>query len=118
MVTNKQIVHVEYILAVILSFFIYMQLHFPIWLFFVLLFVPDLTMLGYAMNKKIGAIVYNFGHTFIFPLLLALSYLYFSNDYLLLGAIIWIAHICLDRAIGAGLKYQDSSFTSTHIQRL
>ncbi|MFC9711576.1 DUF4260 family protein [Paenibacillus sp. NPDC056933] len=29
-----------------------------------------------------------------------------------------MAHICLDRAIGAGLKYQDSAFTSTHIQRL
>lgn len=116
--TNKQIVHVEYVLAFALSFFAYMQLHFPIWLFFVLLFVPDLTMLGYAINKRLGAIVYNLGHTFVFPLLLALSYLYYSNDYLLLGSIIWIAHICMDRAIGAGLKYQGTSFTDTHIQRL
>ncbi|MFP4978274.1 DUF4260 domain-containing protein [Paenibacillus sp. CN-4] len=116
--TNKQIVHVEYALAFALSFFIYMQLHFPIGLFVVLLLVPDLTMLGYTINKKIGAIVYNFGHTFIIPLLFALGYLFFSNDYLLLGSIIWIAHICMDRAIGAGLKYQESSFTNTHIQRL
>lgn len=116
--TNKQIVQVEYALAFALSFFIYKQLHFPIWLFVVLLFVPDLTMLGYTMNKKIGAIVYNLGHTFIVPLLFALVYLYFSSDYLLLGSIIWIAHICMDRAIGAGLKYQDSSFINTHIQRL
>lgn len=116
--TNKQIVHVEYALAFALTFFIYMQLHFPIWLFVALLFVPDLTMLGYTINKKIGAIVYNFGHTFIIPLLFALGSLFLSNDYLLLGSIIWIAHICMDRAIGAGLKYQKSSFTNTHIQRL
>jgi hypothetical protein len=116
--TNKQVVHIEYALALALSFFIYMQLQFPVWLFAVLLFVPDLTMLGYTMNKKIGAIVYNLGHTLIFPLLFALAYLYYSNDYLLVGSIIWIAHICMDRAIGAGLKYQDSLFTNTHIQRL
>ncbi|MGY4761746.1 DUF4260 domain-containing protein [Paenibacillus caseinilyticus] len=118
MMTNKQIIHIEYAIAFAFSIFTYIQLHFPIWLFVVLLFVPDITMLGYAMNKKIGTIVYNFGHTFIFPLLLALGYLYFSNDYLLLGSIIWIAHICMDRAIGAGLKYQNSSFTKTHMQRL
>ncbi|MGG3452820.1 DUF4260 family protein [Paenibacillus timonensis] len=116
--TNKQIVHVEYALAFALSLFIYIQLHFPIWLFAVLLFVPDLTMLGYAMNKKIGAMVYNFGHTFIFPLLLASGSLYLSNDNLLLGSVIWIAHICMDRAIGAGLKYPDSSFRDTHLQKI
>ena len=118
MMTNKKIVHVEYAIAFAFLIFIYMSLDFPIWLFFVLLFVPDLTMLGYAMGKKVGAMVYNLGHTFIFPLLLALGYLYFKNEYLLLVSIIWIAHICMDRAIGAGLKYQDSSFTNTHIQRL
>ncbi|MGG4551260.1 DUF4260 domain-containing protein [Paenibacillus sp. FSL W8-0186] len=115
--TNKQIVLIENGVAFALSFLIYMHLHFPIWLFFVLLFSPDITMIGYAINKKIGAMVYNLGHTFTFPLLLALGYLYFSQDYLLIGSIVWIAHICMDRAIGAGLKYQDS-FKNTHIQRL
>lgn len=116
--TIKKMVHVEYAIAFAFLIFVYMKLNFPIWLFFVLLFVPDLTMLGYAMSKKIGAIVYNLGHTFIFPLFLALGYLYFLNSHLLLVSIIWIAHICMDRAIGAGLKYQNSSFTNTHIQRL
>lgn len=115
--TNKQIVRIENGFALALSFLIYMQLDFPIWLFFALLFVPDLMMIGYAINKKVGAIIYNFGHTFTFPLILALCYLYFSKDYLLIGSIVWIAHICMDRAIGVGLKYQDS-FTHTHIQKL
>jgi hypothetical protein len=116
--TNKQIVHVEYAIAFALTILFYIHLHFPFWLFVVLFFVPDLTMLGYTKNAKIGAAVYNFGHTFIFPMLLALGYLVFSNDYLLIGSIIWIAHICMDRAIGAGLKYKNSPFSNTHIQRL
>jgi hypothetical protein len=116
--TNKQIIHVEYALAFVLALLTYLHLHFPIWWFVALLFVPDLTMLGFTINKKIGAMVYNLGHTLIFPLLLALGYLYWSNEDLLLGSMIWIAHICMDRAIGAGLKYPDSSFRNTHLQKL
>lgn len=115
--TINQMVRIENGFAFVISFYIYMKLDFPIWLFFVLLLVPDITMIGYAINKKIGAIVYNFGHSFILPLLLALCYLYFSKDYLLIISIIWIAHIFMDRLLGFGLKYQDS-FNNTHIQRL
>lgn len=115
--TINHIIRIENGLAFALSFYIYMQLDFPIWLFFVLLLVPDLTMIGYAMNKKIGVIVYNVGHSFVLPLLLALCYVYFSKDYLLIIAIIWLAHIFMDRLFGFGLKYKDS-FNKTHIQRL
>jgi hypothetical protein len=114
--TINHMVRIENGLALAISFYIYMHLHFPIWLFFVLLLVPDITMIGYAFNKKIGAIVYNVGHSFISPLLLALCYLYFSKDYLLIISIIWITHIFMDRLLGFGLKYQDS-FNKTHIQR-
>lgn len=115
--TINRLVRLENGFAFGLSFYIYMQLDFPIWLFFVLLLVPDITMIGYAINKKIGAGVYNFGHSFILPLLLALCYLYFSKDYLLLISVIWIAHIFMDRLLGFGLKYQDS-FKETHIQKI
>lgn len=115
--TNKQIVRIENGFAFALSFYIYLQLDSLIWLFFVLLLAPDITMIGYAMNTKIGAIVYNFGHSFISPLLLAGCYLYFSIYYLLILSIIWIAHIFMDRLFGFGLKYQDS-FNQTHLQRL
>jgi len=115
--TINKLVRIENGVAFAISFYIYIQLDFPIWLFFVLLFVPDITMIGYAINNKTGAIVYNFGHSFILPLLLALCYLYFSKDYLLIIAIIWIAHIFLDRLLGFGLKCKDS-FNKTHIQSL
>ena len=113
----KQMIQLENGVAFALSFCIYIQLDYPIWLFFTLLFIPDITMAGYALNNKIGALVYNLGHSFILPLLLLLSYLYFSKDYLLIVSIIWFAHIFMDRLLGFGLKYQDS-FHHTHIQRI
>lgn len=115
--TVNQIVRVENGMAFAISFYIYIQLGFPIWLFFVLLLVPDMTMIGYALNEKVGATVYNFGHNFTLPLLLTFFSFYFSNDYLLLISIIWMAHIFMDRLFGFGLKYQES-FKKTHIQRL
>lgn len=112
--TINQIVRIENSIAFIFSFFIYMYLNFPIWMFFVFLLTPDITAIGYIFNKSIGSKIYNFGHNLILPLLLALSYLYFSIDYLLIIAIIWSAHIFMDRLLGYGLKYRDS-FHKTHI---
>lgn len=114
---NNQLVRMENGVAFALSLYMYLQLDFPIWIFFALLFVPDCTMIGYMMNKKIGASIYNVGHSFLLPLFLAGSYLYVSNDYILMLSIIWAAHIFLDRLLGFGLKYEDS-FNQTHIQRL
>ena len=115
--TINKIVRIENGCAFAISFYIYMLLDFPIWLFFVLLLVPDITMIGYVINKEIGAVVYNFGHSLISPLVILLSYFYFSKDYLLMISIIWIAHIFMDRLLGFGLKYGDS-FNKTHIQKL
>ncbi|MGG3942999.1 DUF4260 domain-containing protein [Peribacillus psychrosaccharolyticus] len=114
---NNQLVRMENGFAFALSLYMYLQLDFPVWIFFALLFVPDCTMIGYMINKKIGASIYNTGHSFLLPLFLAGSYLCVSNDYLLMLSIIWAAHIFLDRLLGFGLKYEDS-FNQTHIQRL
>ena len=115
--TINKMIRIENGFALAASFYIYSLLNFPIWLFFVLLFVPDITMIGYAFNHKIGALVYNFGHSLMLPLLLALCNIYFAKDYLLIISIVWIAHIFMDRLLGFGLKYNDS-FNKTHIQSL
>ena len=39
-----------------------------------------------------------------------------GNQLLLLLALIWLAHIGMDRLLGYGLKYS-SGFKDTHIQR-
>jgi len=88
------------------------------WLPFVLLlFAPDLSMIGYASGNKIGAYVYNAAHTYTVPLLLLLAGLIFPAAWLTMIGLIWTAHIGLDRMMGYGLKYA-SGFKDTHVQRL
>ena len=83
------------------------------WLVFALLFlVPDITMLGYLRSARLGALVYNLGHTYAAPGLLALAGLVVGPLAYGLAAI-WVAHIGLDRMLGYGLKLE--SFDATHL---
>jgi Domain of unknown function (DUF4260) len=92
------------------------HLHFSWLLFAVLFMAPDLLMFGYLANPRLGAALYNVGHTLIFPL--ALAVLACGLHWLLLPtAIIWIAHIALDRLLGYGLKYP-SRFNDTHLRHI
>ncbi len=84
------------------------------WMFIVLLLVPDLFMVGYAKNSKVGATIYNIGHTYVAPLLLLLVGWFFHADALYPIGIIWFAHISMDRMLGYGLKH-DTHFKDTHL---
>ena len=84
------------------------------WLVFALLFfVPDLFMLGYLRSAKTGAAVYNLGHNYAVPGLLALAGLVVGPIAFGLAAI-WVAHIGLDRVLGYGLKLE-GGFEQTHL---
>jgi hypothetical protein len=87
------------------------------WLLFAaLILVPDLFMLGYLRGARPGARVYNLGHSYTTPLtLLALGY-GLDIPALVPPALIWVAHIGADRAMGYGLKYA-SGFRDTHLSR-
>lgn len=87
------------------------------WLWFALLLLtPDISMLGYLLGKRPGAMCYNAIHTYTGPIALGglLWLLHISFSPLLL---IWVAHIGLDRMLGYGLKYE-SDFRDTHLQRV
>jgi len=88
------------------------------WIIFVLLVLaPDLGMLGYLMNTRIGAVIYDIIHTYALPMaLLGLSLLADFPVGAQLAAI-WLAHIGADRMFGFGLKYP-THFKDTHMQRL
>ena len=85
------------------------------WGYFALLFLlPDLSLLGYLAGPRIGALAYNCAHSLIGPLgLLAFAALQPLPEAAPI-ALIWLAHIGFDRAMGYGLKYADS-FTHTHL---
>ncbi len=90
------------------------KLNFEWWWFPTLLLLPDIGMIGYLINSKIGAITYNLFHHRFVASLVAFFALTYDNDYGKLIAIILFAHISFDRALGYGLKYFDS-FDNTHL---
>lgn len=84
------------------------------WIFTALLFAPDLSMLSYAAGPSAGAIAYNAVHT-VTPPLIGLCAAVALGQPLVVGlALIWLAHIGLDRMLGYGLKYA-SDFGDTHL---
>jgi hypothetical protein len=88
------------------------------WLLFVLLFfVPDVSMIGYAVNARLGATTYNLVHAYAMPAVLGLVGLFSANTVLVALSLIWFAHIGLDRLLGFGLKYP-TQFKDTHLQHV
>jgi hypothetical protein len=88
------------------------------WLVFGLLFlVPDLSFLAYLADSRLGAIVYNAAHSYMTPVVLLTVGFALEWPLLLSIAMIWLAHIGIDRALGYGLKYA-AGFGFTHLGRI
>lgn len=113
----RKIISLEYLLAFLISLFFYWQFDFSLFYFFLFLLLPDLSMLGYTVNTKVGALFYNLGHSLILPTILMMIGFGMMSTLPLMASIIWLAHIFLDRALGYGLKY-DEGFKKTHLQQI
>ena len=87
------------------------------WLFLLLALAPDIGGLGYLAGPRVGAAVYDTAHLELFPIALAVVGVLAENDLCIKLALIWLAHIGIDRAVGYGLKYP-THFKDTHIQRV
>jgi len=84
------------------------------WVFAALFLVPDLSMMGYLVNRSAGAVFYNLGHSYLSPAALALAGYAAQAPSLYPIALIWAAHISFDRLLGYGLKYS-AGFGVTHL---
>lgn len=98
----------------LLCLVLYSRLHFAWWVYAALLLAPDIGMLGYLVNNRVGAFTYNlFHHRGLAALLYVVGYLY-DIPGLALAGIILLAHSSMDRIFGYGLKYPDH-FKHTHL---
>jgi len=75
------------------------------WIFFAWLLVPDLSMVGYLVNARVGAALYNVTHHQGLALAVLIAGIYFSLPVLVLAGIILFGHSAMDRLLGYGLKY-------------
>jgi hypothetical protein len=87
------------------------------WVFAILFFAPDLSFLAYLAGPRFGAIVYNAVHSTIAPMALMAAGFGMAAPLVFSIAVIWLAHIGLDRALGYGLKYT-AGFGFTHLGRI
>jgi hypothetical protein len=110
----KNLLKIEELLLFGLALFLFSGLDYG-WGWYALLFLaPDLSMLGYLANPRLGAWTYNLvHHKGVSVALYVLGYL-LSVPGLMLAATILLGHSSLDRVFGYGLKYPDA-FQNTHL---
>jgi hypothetical protein len=93
------------------------DLNLSLWVWIILFFTPDIGMLGYLINTRIGAFTYNIFHHKAIAIAIAFAGYYFGNDVLTALGILLFAHASFDRIMGYGLKHTDS-FKNTHLGSL
>jgi len=87
------------------------------WLLIVpLLLVPDVSMIGYLRDARLGAFTYNLVHNWAFGLAVLGIGAWTGIDWVVLAGAVLIAHVGMDRALGYGLK--GASFHDTHLGRI
>ena len=97
--------------------FLFSQLNYSWWVFLALILTPDIGMLGYLVNPKVGAITYNFFHNKAIAIVIfGFGMLFLGEMYTLVGIILF-SHAAMDRVFGYGLKYPDS-FQNTHLGKI
>lgn len=111
----RSVLRLEGLMLLALSVSLYARLQGE-WLVFAELFlVPDLSFAAYLFGPRAGAFAYNAMHSTIGPLMLLSAGVFAPMAAPV--ALVWLAHVGFDRALGYGLKYP-SAFTDTHLGRI
>jgi hypothetical protein len=114
----KQLIKAEEAAMLVLSIFLWAQLHFAWYWWLIWILAPDLSMLAYPLGgNKVGAIVYNLVHHKGVAIAIYFVGWYLGDRYLKGAGMILLGHSCMDRAMGYGLKYF-SSFQETHLGKI
>lgn len=107
-------IKIEELVMFLFSILLFNELDFPWWYYLVFFLAPDLSMFGYLVNAKVGAICYNIFHHRAIALVIYMAGFFLGNELLLFTGIILFGHASFDRMLGYGLKYFDS-FNNTHL---
>jgi hypothetical protein len=100
-----------------LGIFVFSMLPYAWWVFPALLLLPDIGMLGYIANPKIGAFTYNVFHHKGIAIIIGLFGVYLNSDQAVLVGVLLFSHAAFDRILGYGLKFEDS-FKNTHLGKI
>lgn len=107
----KTFIKLEEAGLLLLAIYLFLPLDYAWWWFPVLFFVPDLSLIGYAINKKAGAITYNFIHHRALSVALYLAGSFTQMPALQLAGLVMFGHASFDRALGFELQQMETSNT-------
>ena len=100
----KTLIKLEEIGLVLLSFFFFFSLNYAWWWFPLLFFVPDISLIGYLINKTAGVATYNFIHHKALSVALYLAGSFTQVPVLQLAGLVMLGHSSFDRALGFELQ--------------
>ena len=100
----KRILQLEELLLFILAIWAYQYLPYAWYWFLIMLLVPDVSLMGYLGGNDLGKNLYNLFHNRFLVVLIGLLGWKLDNSMLQFWAVVFFAHIALDRALGMGLK--------------
>lgn len=89
-------------------------LAFAWWAWILIFLAPDISMIGYAVNNRVGAFTYNLFHHQLVAVIVWGAGLLLHNPYVALAGLVLLGHSSLDRVMGYGLKLKEG-FKHTHL---
>lgn len=113
----RLLLRLEGALFAALALWLYVRL-FGTWqLFLLLILAPDLSFAAFLAGPRAGSTAYNLAHTYLLPAALFGAGALGGRTTLVLAALVWTAHIGVDRLLGFGLRYP-SGARESHLQRV
>lgn len=110
----KNLLKLEELLMLLLGLYLFSFLNYSWWLFALLFLAPDIGLLGYLVNTKTGAVLYNITHHKGIAIAIYLAGSFYFVPVLQFAGLLMFAHSSFDRILGYGLKYTND-FKATHL---
>jgi hypothetical protein len=110
----KNLIRLEEAALIFLPLYMSYDLSMPWWWFWALFLTPDVGLLGYLANPKVGAWTYNTLHHRGLGVAVFFAGLQFQSEWDQLAGLVMVSHASFDRVFGYGLKHTDA-FGHTHL---
>ncbi|WP_304036356.1 DUF4260 domain-containing protein [Mesonia mobilis] len=110
----KTSLKLEELAMLLLGTFLFSQLNLSWWWFIGLFLTPDLGMLGYLINTKVGAFTYNLFHHKFVAIAIYFFGIFITSEIVQMIGVLLFSHASFDRIFGYGLKYE-KGFKFTHL---
>lgn len=110
----QNLVKLEEFGQLLLSILLFSKLNFSWWIFPLCILLPDVSMIGYLVNTKVGAFSYNLFHNKFIAIVLIILGFWLNHSIISLAGVIMFGHSALDRTLDYGLKFTND-FKHTHL---